>query len=480
VHGRTHAGRCQQIQKLCNSYGSNVKQLSRSLLLISGLFLSTSSIVRADANNYRPQERTEECDICMERQDTVVSLPCHHTHKMCIPCITDWFLDRNNDTCPTCRASVGQQVRTWLKGRDNARPQASRPSQPAPRPAQPQQQSNKCASCNMTASDPLKLPCGHVMCLRHAWQKRLEAGDDVWPPLWCPLCSTAASWECMSELERRAARAGLPQSGKQASPQRPQQRPAPQPAPRPAQPAPRPAPPAQQVDNCPICLDPVGSNGGEFALSCRHKLCLNCAKANFLDHHNTSCPLCRAHVEHATKERLRARFHTNAKCASCNMTASDPFKLPCGHVMCLRHAWQKRLEAGDDVWPPLWCPLCSTAATFECMRELEQRAQRAGLPRSGRQNTAHRPQSRPASQPRYSNGNNSSGHYDRAAAERTARAAREAWRQSQRNADQREPGERIAPEARIAAIAGILAVGGVCIWAILHAVSKPRRCCSSL
>jgi len=307
-----------------------VKQLSQSLFFVSSLFFLTSSLVYADADSYRPQERTEDCDICLERQDTVVSLPCHQSHKMCIPCILDWFVDRNHDACPTCRASVGQKVRGWLKGRDSVAAQQSRPSQQRPA-ARPQPQSNKCASCNATANDPIKLPCGHVMCLRHAWQKLLEAGDDVWPPLWCPLCSTPASWECMSELEQRAARAGLPRSGSQESQPRLQQwsQPIPrrvQPAPRPVQQAPRPVPHAhQQVDNCPICLNPVGQNGGEFVLSCRHKLCLNCAKANFLDHtNNSSCPLCRAYVDYATKQHLRSHFQTSASYSmnTCNQSSA--------------------------------------------------------------------------------------------------------------------------------------------------------------
>jgi hypothetical protein len=46
----------------------------------------------------------EECLICYQNKDKIISLSCHSTHNICEDCMKIWY--KTNDTCPMCRTSI--------------------------------------------------------------------------------------------------------------------------------------------------------------------------------------------------------------------------------------------------------------------------------------------------------------------------------------------------------------------------------------
>jgi len=116
-----------------------MKKIGQLLLIFGGVLCGTVGITHVGSAyaDYAPNEHSAECTVCSEDSDHVVSLPCHQTHKMCVVCARSWFCGQLKDTCPTCRRSVGDEVRGWLGRRDAARmaPQQARP-QPQSRPQQ--------------------------------------------------------------------------------------------------------------------------------------------------------------------------------------------------------------------------------------------------------------------------------------------------------------------------------------------------------
>ncbi len=46
----------------------------------------------------------EDCLICYENKNRMISLSCHSTHNICEDCMKIWY--KNNNTCPMCRTSI--------------------------------------------------------------------------------------------------------------------------------------------------------------------------------------------------------------------------------------------------------------------------------------------------------------------------------------------------------------------------------------
>jgi hypothetical protein len=65
------------------------------------------------------------------------------------------------------------------------------------------------------------------------------------------------------------------------------------------------AAPAEEIDSCPICMDPIGKTNCATT-ACGHKFCLEC----FLKHSQTKnqCPLCRGHIAGASDVDWKAQY----------------------------------------------------------------------------------------------------------------------------------------------------------------------------
>lgn len=56
-----------------------------------------------------PQEKSDECCICMDRKPDII-LPC--THSYCLVCIENWNV--SHKTCPVCRETVENTDDSWV------------------------------------------------------------------------------------------------------------------------------------------------------------------------------------------------------------------------------------------------------------------------------------------------------------------------------------------------------------------------------
>ena len=65
------------------------------------------------------------------------------------------------------------------------------------------------------------------------------------------------------------------------------------------------APAAEEVDSCPICMDPIGKTNCATT-ACGHKFCLEC----FLKHSQTKnkCPMCRGDIAGASNADWKAKY----------------------------------------------------------------------------------------------------------------------------------------------------------------------------
>ncbi len=54
--------------------------------------------------NIKKVEKNEDCIICYENKDKIISLSCHSTHNICEDCIKLWY--KTNTSCPMCRTSI--------------------------------------------------------------------------------------------------------------------------------------------------------------------------------------------------------------------------------------------------------------------------------------------------------------------------------------------------------------------------------------
>ena len=52
----------------------------------------------------KKEENNNECMICYDTPDKIITLGCHNTHNVCMSCIKIWY--SNNTTCPMCRENI--------------------------------------------------------------------------------------------------------------------------------------------------------------------------------------------------------------------------------------------------------------------------------------------------------------------------------------------------------------------------------------
>ena len=54
--------------------------------------------------NIKKVSHNDDCIICYENKDKIISLSCHSTHNICEDCMKIWY--KTHDTCPMCRSNI--------------------------------------------------------------------------------------------------------------------------------------------------------------------------------------------------------------------------------------------------------------------------------------------------------------------------------------------------------------------------------------